>query len=248
MHMVPDAWLPKAAMKRIINHWTAGTHKANATDREHYHLLIEGDGKLVRGDHEISDNVNTGDGDYAAHTRGANTGAIGVSICCMGGADVRESNPYNPGRWPPTMAQWETLVAVNAELCAAYGIPVTPETVLSHAEVEGTLGIKQAGKWDFTRLPFFPETTARAIGDRFRKEVVVALRRLQGQPTTGPLPPPATAPAPVPKPAPPATPAPKPAPRPLPPSAGEDGPNWLLIAAIAAVIVAGAAIFFTFAI
>ena len=29
-------------MKRIIWHWTAGTNKATAEDKEHYHFIIEG--------------------------------------------------------------------------------------------------------------------------------------------------------------------------------------------------------------
>lgn len=37
-------------MKRIIWHWSTGTNTASALDRQHYHLLIEGDGRVVTGD------------------------------------------------------------------------------------------------------------------------------------------------------------------------------------------------------
>jgi hypothetical protein len=47
--------------------------------KEHYHFIIEGDGTVIKGDHDISDNVSTADDDYAAHTRACNTGSIGVS-------------------------------------------------------------------------------------------------------------------------------------------------------------------------
>ena len=53
---VPTEWMPAARMSRIHVHWTAGSHKANATDKAHYHILVEGDGKLVRGDKSIKAN------------------------------------------------------------------------------------------------------------------------------------------------------------------------------------------------
>ena len=55
-----------------------------------------------------------------------------------------------------TAKHWDVLPAVLADLCQRYGIPVTPKTVLSHAEVQGTLGIKQRGKWDISKLAFDP--------------------------------------------------------------------------------------------
>lgn len=80
-------------MRRIVCHWTAGSHKASALDRTHYHILIEDDGNLVRGTHPISDNVSTADGNYAAHTRRLNTGSIGVSVCCMARPDLTYQDP-----------------------------------------------------------------------------------------------------------------------------------------------------------
>ena len=46
---VPSNWMPNATIARVILHWTAGAHKATEFDRKHYHLLIEDDGKLIRG-------------------------------------------------------------------------------------------------------------------------------------------------------------------------------------------------------
>jgi len=170
---IPDAWLSECAMKRIIAHWTAGSHKVSEIDKEHYHVIWGGDGVPVRGDHEISDNVRTGDGDYAAHTRGCNTGSIGVSVACMAGA---VETPFNAGKFPMTSKQWDAMIEGIAQLCQFYKIPVTTQTVLSHAEVQKTLGIAQAGKWDFTRLAFDPSVKgAKACGDRMRAEVKAKL-------------------------------------------------------------------------
>jgi N-acetyl-anhydromuramyl-L-alanine amidase AmpD len=174
--MVPAKWMPACNMKRVVAHWSAGGHIASAIDKKHYHIIIQGDGSLIRGDHSIDDNANTADGDYAAHTRGCNTGAIGVSLACMAGAI---ENPFNPGKFPMTKKQWDALSTVLAELCKFYKIPVTAKTVLSHAEVQGTLGIAQRGKWDFTRLAFDPSIKgAKAIGDRLRAEVAAKLAKL----------------------------------------------------------------------
>ena len=164
--IVPADWMPWAQMSRVIVHWTAGGNKASATDKKHYHILIEGDGKVVRGDPSIVLNQAPAKTGYAAHTLNCNSGSIGVSLCGMAGA---VESPFNPGKSPITMQQWAVLPQVLAALCRRYSIPVTPSTVLSHAEVQGTLGIKQNGKWDIARLPFDPSIKgAKAIGDQFR--------------------------------------------------------------------------------
>ncbi|CAM5577731.1 hypothetical protein MAUB1S_09722 [Mycolicibacterium aubagnense] len=164
--IVPADWMPVAKMQRIIVHWTAGAYKASGLDRSHYHILIEDDGRLVRGTPSIALNQAPVRKGYAAHTLGCNSGSIGVSLCCMAGAS---ESPFVPGIAPMKRAQWETLPRVLAELCRRYVIAVTPKTVLSHAEVQGTLGIKQRGKWDITRLAFDPAVRgATACGDLFR--------------------------------------------------------------------------------
>lgn len=167
LNPIPADWLPWCHMLRIIVHWTAGTNIASADDRDHYHILMNGDTKLVRGNKTIADNMSTKDGVYAAHTFNLNTQSIGVSLCGMRGA---QESPFVAGPSPLTEAQWNALPHVLAQLCRRFSIPVTRQTVLSHAEVQPTLGIKQKGKWDITRLPFNPQLKgAIAIGDEFRK-------------------------------------------------------------------------------
>lgn len=164
--VVPADWMPWAKMLRVIVHWTAGAHKASSLDKEHYHIMIEGDGNLVRGKHSIADNVSTADGVYAAHTKGCNSGSIGVSLCGMAGA---KESPFDRGNQPLTQAQWQKLPRVLADLCRRYAINPRRTTVLSHAEVEKTLGIKQAGKWDIRWIPgAVGLLAAKDVGDRFR--------------------------------------------------------------------------------
>ena len=165
-------------MKRIIWHWTAGGHKANATDRRHYHIIIEGDGNVVKGNSPISANAhisNPSDGNtYAAHTRGLNTGSIGVAVAAMRGA---KESPFTAGPSPITPAQVDALVRVTADLCREYGIAVTEKTVLSHAEVQPRLGVLQRAKWDIAWLPGMTRAgDPLAIGDGLRDRVRGALQ------------------------------------------------------------------------
>ncbi|MDW9726294.1 N-acetylmuramoyl-L-alanine amidase [Sinorhizobium meliloti] len=171
--IVPADWMPDAKMGRVIVHWTAGTHKASEFDRAHYHILIEDDGKLIRGIPSIKLNEAPAKKGYAAHTLGANSGSIGVSLCCMGGAN---ESPFDPGKYPMTRAQWDALASVVADLCRRYSIRITDMNVLSHAEVENNLGIKQRNKWDITRLAFDPSVKgAKACGDKLRSEAKAKL-------------------------------------------------------------------------
>jgi hypothetical protein len=139
--MVPAGWMPAAKMARVIVHWTAGTYTPSSLDRGHYHVLVNGDGMLVRGTPSIVVNgLPKARPGYAAHTRNCNTGSIGIAICAMAGA---VESPFDAGRYPVRLEQWSALIEACADLCARYGIPVSPQTVLSHAEVQETLAIKQ---------------------------------------------------------------------------------------------------------
>jgi hypothetical protein len=171
---IPEDWLPKSSkMTKIIAHWTAGSHKVSATDKEHYHFIWDGDGNVVRGENPVTDNENTSDGDYAAHTKNCNTGSIGVSMACMAGA---VENPFSSGAYPMTRAQWDGMCRGIAQLCVVYKIAVTPRSVLSHGEVQQTLGIAQSGKWDFTRLSWdLSVVGATACGNLMRSHVSALL-------------------------------------------------------------------------
>lgn len=172
LYPLPADALQPCNMKRVIVHWTAGSYVASALDREHYHFLVQGDLKVITGARRIIDNVNVkgkSSDDYAAHTLNCNTGSIGVSICASAGA---VEVPYDPGKYPVTEGQWQRTAEVVAALCDFYKIPVTRHTVLTHAEVQDNLGIKQRGKWDIARLPFNRGlNSAIHCGDNFRSRV-----------------------------------------------------------------------------
>jgi hypothetical protein len=122
----------------------------------------------VRGVHTIADNGSTADGVYAAHTLHCNTGSIGVSACSMMSC-IR--SPFAAGRAPMKENQWRVMAEATAELCRFYDIPVTPQTVLGHGEVQATLGIAQKDKWDPMVLPWLPEMSMTQVGIAFRTMV-----------------------------------------------------------------------------
>lgn len=175
MPLLDESLLPPCTMKRVICHWSEGHYAANSTDREHYHILIQGDGSIIGGDHSISDNVDVTDDDYAAHTRGCNTGSIGVAICAMVGCNEQ---PFQPGREPMKESQWDTMVQVAAELCKFYSIPVSPTTVLGHGEVQQNLDIPQRGKWDPMVWPWNTSANHATVGAALRTQVSSALAEL----------------------------------------------------------------------
>jgi hypothetical protein len=176
--MIPTSWLDQVKVERIVAHWTAGAYVASKEDRKHYHILIEGDGKIVQGTNRSKTIVPPlHPGQYAAHTSKLNSWTIGVAVCCM--HDAQES-PFDPGNYPITPAQWDALVAVLAQLSSHYSVPSTQNTILTHAEVQTNLGVKQADKWDITVYPnrayseLAMKSSAAKVGDLLRKEVVDA--------------------------------------------------------------------------
>lgn len=166
--IIPESWMPKVPMKRIILHWTAGAYTPNKTDLAAYHFVVDGDGKWHRGV-DVAKNSGSLKSGYAAHTLNCNTDSIGVSLACMAGA---VESPFKAGAYPMKVRQVDSLVDGVRELARAYGIPVGPKTILTHAEVQGNLGIAQRQKWDYTRIPFDDSLRgATVIGNWLRKRI-----------------------------------------------------------------------------
>lgn len=161
-------------MKRIIWHWTAGAYGVNNVEADAYHFIINRDGTSAAGLDKPEDNIPPlRPGAYAAHTLNLNSYSIGIAIDAMAGARER---PLHIGTAPITPEQIDGLVGLTARLCMKYGIPVTRETVLSHAEVERTLRVKQRQKWDITWIPSMDRVgDAIEIGDMLRARVRVAI-------------------------------------------------------------------------
>lgn len=142
---------------RIHWHWTAGGHSPNAVDLRSYHALINGEGKIRWPVDPTT---------ARSHTLNANSGAIGLSICAMAGAQER---PFVWGKAPITPAQVSALARETARLCRTYDIPVSRWSTLSHAEIQPTLGVVQKNKWDITVLPgMSAPADPITVGDRLR--------------------------------------------------------------------------------
>lgn len=167
-------------MKRIIWHWTAGNHTPSAYEKTRYHLLIDGDGSVQVGKHPISANASgrkLSPGTYAAHTANLNTDSIGLALCAMHEAKER---PFNAGKYPITDNQITSLIDETAKLCIQYGIKPTRKTVLSHAEVEKSLGVKQKNKWDIMWVPGLSHPISSVeIGDSLRSQVAFRISEMQ---------------------------------------------------------------------
>lgn len=141
--VIPKLWLPPSkGVQRIVMHWTAGHYRPSLFDRAHYHFVIDGDGKALKGPRAP--------GQYLPHVRAFNTGSVGLSIACMAGAV--QGKTYGPA--PLTNLQWERACQAAAEILHAYGLEVSERTLLCHSEVDRVYGVAQRGKWDIDVLPF----------------------------------------------------------------------------------------------
>lgn len=167
--IVPADWMPECTMTYITVHWSAGAYDVSSADKEHYHIIVDGGGRLVRGDYSIKANVSTSDNDgYAAHTNQFNTKNIGISAACMAGA---VESPFNAGKYPLTELQWETLAKAAAELAIRYKIPCDNKHIMQHGEVQKQMGVQQNGKWDICKLPWSSGLSSSEVCDEFRRLV-----------------------------------------------------------------------------
>lgn len=158
-----------SGLHRIIGHWTAGAYGDIALERQSYHLLIDKHGRAIPGVYAPEANADCSDGRYAPHTRALNTGSIGVALDAMAGA---HEVPFDAGTAPITPEQEAGFVREVADLCRTYRIPVSRWTVLTHAEVQPTLGVWQRRKWDITWLPGLTAVKdAITVGDILREKI-----------------------------------------------------------------------------
>lgn len=166
-----------SGLHRIHWHWTAGAYGDIAMERRAYNGLIDQRGNRIDGDFRFEAQARYQVGKAASHTLNANTGAIGLSCDAMAGAQER---PFNAGTAPLTWDMIWELCEWTAELCAAYDIPVSKWSTLSHAEVQPTLGIRQRFKWDITWLPDMDGADDPIkVGDRLRGMVIEKIQDLR---------------------------------------------------------------------
>ena len=157
-------------MKRIVMHWSAGTGVVNGTELKHYHYVVDQDGVAVPGTHPVEANIPPlRSGSYAAHTYKLNSHSIGIAMSCMAGATER---PFSWGTHPMSEKQVDALCRLAASLCTKHSIKVTPQTILTHAEVQPTLKVKQRFKWDITVLPGMNKPSDPVlVGNELRKRI-----------------------------------------------------------------------------
>lgn len=189
--------------ERIVIHWTAGGHLATDHDRCSYHYLIEHHERDPEDPDDDVTRVISGvpveanmrpaadrpsycrdaEHGYAAHTRGFNTGSVGLALCGMRGAkDLRPDRPVDPGSQPITKRQVSSLIGTCASLLAEYDLEVSEDTLFTHVEAEWLHGRRQRGKWDISWLPHRQDLAPREVGPWIREQVGRALR---GEPIEG---------------------------------------------------------------
>lgn len=140
-----------SGLHRIHLHWTAGAAGVIEFERRAYNGLVDHNGNRHWGTSSLEDQARYQAGVRgASHTLNANTGAIGLAIDAMAGAN---EVPFRAGTAPMTWGQVDEVCQWAAELSIAHDIPVTPYSILTHAEVQPTLGITQRWKWDINWLP-----------------------------------------------------------------------------------------------
>lgn len=163
-----------SGIKRIHWHWTGGSYNVTWQTAKHYNYVFDEKGKLYGGQ-PVLDQARYRAGVYgASHTLMANTGAVGLSVAGMAGANVIwGSGVVYQGKYPITWDSIDAMLKKTVELCKEYDIKPSAWTTLSHAEVEDTLNIRQRAKWDLRVLPESTQLlSAKECGDILRERLL----------------------------------------------------------------------------
>jgi N-acetyl-anhydromuramyl-L-alanine amidase AmpD len=164
---------PPGDLRDIYLHWTGGGY-GDVFDAYHFCITADDAGRAqVVATHDLRANMRDvrAGGDYAAHTLGRNSFAIGIAICAM-----RDATPHDFGVAPMHERQIDAACALAARLCATYAIALG--SVRTHAEAaldDGYFGCGEERRWDIARLvpepgPLRP-LEAISTGDALRARV-----------------------------------------------------------------------------
>ncbi len=174
-------WRPQFApgrIDRIYTHWSA--HDYRSVFPAYHYCVATGDDAeiMIVNTHDTRENMREvreqPDMPYAAHTRGRNSFALGISIMAMEGA-----RPDDFGPCPLTEPLLDALCLLAARLAVFYGVPIDAEHIMSHAEaarLDGYFGAGDQERWDIARLrpqsvPLQPDeavTTGEELRARMR--------------------------------------------------------------------------------
>lgn len=171
----PD--LPKGRIEKLYLHWSAGDYD---TVYPAYHFCIGLDSlskPFVAQTSDLRLNMrdvrSDPDQPYTAHTRGRNSFAAGLSIMCM-----QEAQPADFGAYPLTKSLIDALCLVSSQVATFYGIAVSSDSVMTHAEaavIDGYFGTAPEQRWDIARLApcaaELKEADAASVGDELRQRI-----------------------------------------------------------------------------
>ncbi|HET7815295.1 MAG TPA: N-acetylmuramoyl-L-alanine amidase [Candidatus Baltobacteraceae bacterium] len=156
-HWRIDQWnheFPQGRIDKIYTHWSAHDYAA-VFPAYHYCVATDPDGHIVVAQTNdpranMRDVREDPEKPYAAHTRGRNSYAIGISIMAMEG-----SRPDDFGSYPLTEPLIDAMCLLGARIAAFYNVPIDAEHVMSHAEaalIDGYYGTGIEERWDIARL------------------------------------------------------------------------------------------------
>lgn len=148
----PD--LPQGRIEHIYTHWSAHDYTF-VFPAYHFCVATTDAGDIVVvNTHDVRENMrnvyDSPDEPYAAHTRGRNSFALGISIMAM-----ENARPEDFGACPLTEPLIDGLCLVGANLAKYYGVPIDAEHIMSHAEAalhDGYFGTLPEERWDIARL------------------------------------------------------------------------------------------------
>ena len=144
----------------IYIHWTAGWYGSYFSD---YHINIDGDGEILLSTEDLTE--------YLAHTWRRNSRSIGIALCCCGDASAKADGTIDFGSHPPTKEQIEACAIVVDVLCAALGLPIDADTVMTHceaAELDDYGPSTTCERWDLWYLPDYINGGMKPGGDMIR--------------------------------------------------------------------------------
>lgn len=181
-HWPLAAWepdLPQGRIERIYTHWSAHDY-GSVFPAYHFCIASDENNRLfVVNTHDVRENMRNvyerPDDPYAAHTRGRNSHALGISIMGM-----EDAKPEDFGAYPLTEERIDGLCLVGAKLARFYGVPIDAEHVMSHAEaavIDGYFGTAPEQRWDIARLQAGPRPLVAQDAIDVGEELRARMRR-----------------------------------------------------------------------
>jgi hypothetical protein len=158
-----------SGLHSFVWHWTAGAKGIIQLERKSYNALADAEANVYDGLFRPEAQATYAVGRAASHSLNANSHRASVAMDCMAGARER---PLRMGSAPMTDGHIDGMLSETAVWMKQFGILKSKFTTLSHAEIQGTLGIRQRNKWDITVLPGMTEVkSATWVGDHLRERL-----------------------------------------------------------------------------